>query len=76
MKDRPKIFVDAHCFDRGYQGTRSFIKGIYSGLAASGEADIYLGARNIAGLRAEFPDVLPGNLIRYRCRNPLMRLGF
>lgn len=76
MKKELKIFVDAHHFDGGYQGTRSFIKGIYSGLASSAQLDLYLGAQDVEALRAEFPGLRPEKFIRYRSHNALIRLLF
>jgi glycosyltransferase involved in cell wall biosynthesis len=76
MKKGLKIFVDAHHFDGGYQGVRSFIKGIYSPLASSGQLDLYLGAHDIGALQAEFPGLRPESFIRYRSRSTLIRLIF
>lgn len=70
-----KIFVDCHCFDGKYQGSRTFIKGIYTSLSCSTEIDIYLGAYDIKKLQSEFPSVPAQNLIQYQFRNPMIRLG-
>lgn len=72
---RKRLFVDAHSFDGFYQGSRTFIKGIYASLPP-GELELFMGARDIRRLREEFPEVPEENLIRYRCAHPLWRLGF
>jgi glycosyltransferase involved in cell wall biosynthesis len=51
-----KIFVDAHVFDGKYQGTTTYIKGLYSALALNPDFDITLAANNIENLQREFPN--------------------
>ena len=51
---RVKILVDAHVFDGGYQGTRTFIKGIYSELLKKLNFDFYFAAADIENLKNEF----------------------
>jgi len=73
MKNKPKIFVDAHCFDGIYQGSRTFLKGLYSSFPAD-KADIFLGARDTARLRREFPAIPSERFIRYTHDSTLIRL--
>jgi glycosyltransferase involved in cell wall biosynthesis len=70
-----KLFVDAHVFDKGYQGTRTFIKGIYSILAQNSNVKLFLGAYDIDNLEKNFSrgDI---TFIKYRSALSLFRLGY
>jgi glycosyltransferase involved in cell wall biosynthesis len=71
-----RIFVDAHVFDGSYQGTRSFIKGIYTMLAEKEGVEIFLAASDIENLRNNFP-VWPNILfIQYKTQSRYRRLLF
>src|SRR5690349_20942804 len=50
-----KIFVDAHVFDSTYQGTTTYIKGIYSELVKDSGFEITLAATNVDNLKKQFP---------------------
>lgn len=69
-----KIFVDAHVFDGEFQGTRTFIKGIYTILAAKADVHLYLGANNIDILKTEFPAASNISYIKYKSKSSLGRL--
>lgn len=57
-KDGPlRIFVDAHVFDERYQGTRTYIRELYSLLALEPGLEIFLGARDPENLKKEFPEL-------------------
>jgi len=70
-----KLFVDAHVFDGPFQGTRTFIKGIYSVLAHNDKVKLFLGAYDIDSLEKNFTD---GNIsfIKYKSSSALFRLGY
>ena len=51
-----KIFVDAHIFDGSYQGTQTYLKGLYNSLVQDNGFEITLGASNVDNLREHFPD--------------------
>ncbi|SNR49866.1 Glycosyltransferase involved in cell wall bisynthesis [Lutibacter agarilyticus] len=51
-----KILVDAHIFDKSYQGTASYIKGLYSELVKVEGFEISLCANNIEKLKIIFKD--------------------
>jgi glycosyltransferase involved in cell wall biosynthesis len=51
-----KILVDAHVFDEGYQGTTTYIKGLYNALVHFPEFEITLAAKNVEVLRKHFID--------------------
>lgn len=49
------ILIDAHVFDDKYQGSRTYLKGLYVALIAnSPEWNFYLAAQNISNLKEEF----------------------
>lgn len=52
-----RLFADAHVFDGGYQGTRSFLQGLYTELAQRPEVEVYLGAADPEKLREAFAPV-------------------
>jgi glycosyltransferase involved in cell wall biosynthesis len=71
---RIKIFVDAHVFDGPYQGTRTFIKGIYAVMAFKPGIEIYLAAQDTNNLRNIFPLSQNIKFIRYKSRSNYERL--
>ncbi|RYY39141.1 MAG: glycosyltransferase family 1 protein [Chitinophagaceae bacterium] len=52
-----RLFADAHVFDDGYEGTRSFLLGMYTELAQLEGVQVFLGARNCTRLRDAFAPV-------------------
>lgn len=71
-----RIFVDAHVFDGEFQGTRTFIKGIYTILAQNQDIQLYLGARNIDNLKKDFPALDNIHFVRYRSTSSVRRLFY
>lgn len=51
-----KILVDAHIFDHSYQGTATYIKGLYNSLVKHDEIEIVLCAYDIDNLKVHFPN--------------------
>ncbi|MCZ8285417.1 MAG: hypothetical protein O9353_08155 [Bacteroidia bacterium] len=51
-----KIFVDAHVFDSSYQGTTTYLAGLYKALVNDERFDITLGAHDIEHLKTIFTD--------------------
>lgn len=51
-----KIFVDAHVFDHSFQGTSTYIKGLYNELVKDEKFEITLCANDIKGLKLHFED--------------------
>jgi len=49
-----KILVDAHVFDESYQGTTTYIKGLYTALVKNDDFEITLAAKDIVKLRSIF----------------------
>ena len=73
-----KIFVDAHVFDKEFQGAQTFIRELYTRLLADHpDLDIYFGANNTANISTIFPDLPKANILPYKKRNiGLLRLAF
>lgn len=69
-----RIFVDAHVFDGGYQGTRTFIRELYAELCRHSDLELYLAAADTDRLRAHFPSEAHITFLRYRSRNSFSRL--
>ena len=51
-----RLFVDAHVFDKGFEGTRTFIKGIYSEMANYNDVELFLAAQDVENLKKAFPE--------------------
>ncbi|HMU09772.1 MAG TPA: glycosyltransferase family 1 protein [Ferruginibacter sp.] len=75
-KDVIKIFVDAHVFDDKFEGTRTFIKEIYTKLSAKADVHLFLGAYDTGNLENIFP--AKGNItfVKYKTKSSLIRLLF
>jgi glycosyltransferase involved in cell wall biosynthesis len=69
-----KIFVDAHVFDGGYQGTRTFIRELYAELCRHSDLQLFLAAANPDRLMEHFPPDAPITFLRYRSRHSFSRL--
>jgi glycosyltransferase involved in cell wall biosynthesis len=68
-----KIFVDAHSFDTEFQGTQTFIEGLYTALLRDHpELDIYFGACYKDRIQKAFPFLEPSKILLYKKR----RLSF
>lgn len=70
-----KILVDAHKFDHSFQGTSTYIKGIYNELVKFDDVEITLCAQNIENLKIHFshPRFL---FVKLSSSNKFFRLGF
>jgi glycosyltransferase involved in cell wall biosynthesis len=77
MNDKKiKLFVDAHCFDAEYQGSRTFVKEMYKSLANKKDVVIYLAAYDTENLKANF--VASENIVflKYRNKSSFLRLTY
>ncbi|GLU51240.1 glycosyltransferase family 4 protein [Dyadobacter frigoris] len=64
-----KLFVDAHSFDKEFQGTQTFIRELYTQLMSDHpELDIYFGASNTANIQKIFPELPSANILPYKNR--------
>lgn len=69
-----RIFVDAHCLDKEYQGTNSYVKGLYTAMMnIHPEIDICFGAHNPENIFKAFPGKDP-KVIQYRSKSQSARL--
>lgn len=71
------LFVDAHVFDGIFQGSRTFLKGIYSNFDTKKYSiKIYLAANNIENLKDEFRGVENIEFIKLQSKNKFIRLAY
>ncbi|SRR5579871_150815 len=69
MEERKiKLFVDAHALDKEFQGTQTFICGLYNALIKkySDVLDIYFGANDLRKVASVFPDVDASHILPYK----------
>lgn len=71
-----KLFADAHVLDGGYQGSRTFIKELYTILASKEDIELYLGAYDIRNLENSFPGNDRIHFIKYKSRLSSARLAY
>jgi Glycosyltransferase len=69
-----KVFVDAHVFDGEYQGTRTFIRGIYTILATYPGIKLFIGGYNVEQLKLNFPENENVFFVKYRFKSSFLRL--
>jgi glycosyltransferase involved in cell wall biosynthesis len=66
-----RIFVDGHCFDTPYQGTQTFLKGVYTAMMMHYPAvEMYFGAGNPDHIAKAFPLLPASHILPYRFRRP------
>lgn len=72
MSDKSvKIFVDGHILDKGYHGTHTFVRELYTELLVRYPwLDIYFGTYDPALLRTIFPTVEADHLLPYKKGRP------
>lgn len=71
-----KIFVDAHVFDQEYQGSRTFIKELYSSLSKKNNLHLYIAAHDTKNLKNNLPNSPNITFIPYNTRSGWSRLFF
>lgn len=71
-----KLLVDAHVFDGEYQGTRTYLKELYSRLTNKDDLQLFLAAYDTDKLRSEFPHAGNTVFLQYRNRRSIPRLLF
>lgn len=78
MKKSLNIFVDAHVFDNGYEGTSSFIQGLYNALVREfpGDYRVFLGCNHPEKVIAAFTQLTNIEIVEYKGRNRYRRLLF
>lgn len=71
------LFVDAHLFDGIFQGSRTFLKGIYSNLDSKKYSlKIFLAANNTENLKEEFKGIEGIEFIKLKSKNKFIRLTY
>lgn len=72
-----RILIDAHIFDGKFQGTRTYIKGLYLQLIVRNPTwEFIFVANDIENLEIEFPNFDNVQFLRYRFRSQYFRLLF
>jgi glycosyltransferase involved in cell wall biosynthesis len=70
------FFIDAHLFDGPFQGSRSYLLGLYSEtIKRMDSVHFFFGARNIENLKKEFGVHSNVTYIRYSTENKFFRLA-
>jgi glycosyltransferase involved in cell wall biosynthesis len=66
-KQKISLFIDGHTFDKEFQGTHGFIRGLYTALCRKyDDLDIYAGAQDTVNLQKELPFIDPGHILPYK----------
>jgi glycosyltransferase involved in cell wall biosynthesis len=72
---KTKIFVDCHVFDGNFQGTTTYLKGLYSELLKDKTKQFYFGATNTAFLETIFGKHDNLTYVSYKAKNKFYRLS-
>ncbi|WP_125718523.1 glycosyltransferase family 4 protein [Flavobacterium ustbae] len=73
-KNTTSIFVDCHVFDNGFQGTRTYIQGLYSELLKKKDLHFFLAASKPDNLRDIFGVHSNVTYVKYSYSNKFLRL--
>ena len=72
-----RILVDAHVFSGKFQGTRTYIKGLYSSLILRNQKwFFYIASDNSDLIKREFPETNNVIFVNYKYKNSFLRLLF
>ncbi|MET3025467.1 glycosyltransferase family 1 protein [Flavobacterium sp. UW10123] len=74
IKNTTSIFVDCHVFDSGFQGTRTYIKGLYFELIKKSDIQFFLVSSNPDHLASIFGNHSNVTYLKYRYQNKFLRL--
>ncbi len=74
LMEKTKIFVDCHVFDGSFQGTTTYLKGLYTELIKRSELTFFLASGDTAKLKQIFGEHPNVNYIKYRSHNKFYRL--
>jgi glycosyltransferase involved in cell wall biosynthesis len=74
LKNTINIFVDCHVFDDGFQGTRTYIQGLYSELIKYKDIHFFLGSIKPDNLVSVFGYHSNVTYVKYRYHNKYLRL--
>lgn len=76
MNSKTSIFIDCHVFDKGFEGTRSYIQGLYLELIKENKICFYIAASNIETVKNIFGEQENIIYLKYISKNPFFRLLF
>ena len=71
-----RLLVDAHVLDGKYQGTRTYIEGIYKYMVNHNDIDFYFAANNIENLSKTFGCANNIHFIQLKSNNSIKRLAY
>lgn len=74
IKNTTSIFVDCHVFDSGFQGTRTYIQGLYSELIIKKDLHFFLVSSNPDNLASIFGNHSNVTYLKYKYENKYLRL--
>lgn len=75
IKNTTSIFVDCHVFDSGFQGTRTYIKGLYFELIKKKDLHFFLVSSNPDHLESIFGNHSNVTYLKYKYHNKFLRLS-
>lgn len=70
-----RLLVDAHVFDGKFQGTRTYIEGIYTNLVRHADIDFYFAAYNVDNLKRVFGEADNIHYVKLYSKNNIIRLA-
>jgi len=70
-----KLLVDAHVFDGKFQGTRTYIQGIYTNMTDHKDIDFYFTAYDIENLKKVFGEANNIHYVQLQTRSSIKRLA-
>lgn len=68
------LLIDAHVFDGKYQGTRTYIQGIYLSMIKHQDINFYFAAHDINNLRSTFGEAPNIHYLKLKTKNSIKRL--
>lgn len=74
MHKKTNIFVDCHVFDKEFQGTQTYIKGLYLELLKNKQLKLFLAAHDVANLATVFGTHDNVTYVKYSSKNAVLRL--
>lgn len=74
MQERIKIFVDCHIFDKSFEGTRTYITGLYKELIKDNSKEFFFAAKNTTILKETFGNNENVKYLKLRSDNKFYRL--
>ncbi len=70
-----RILIDSHVFDGGFQGTRTYLEGLYTHLTHHTDIDFYFAAENLPRLKAVFGEAPNIHYVSLSSSNKWKRLA-